>query len=295
MDSYDIIFVGHVAIDQIVPYSGSEHSVQAGAVLYSAMAATLSGKRLAVVTKMAEKDEYFLTPIRERGIAVYLLPSLVTTHMHVVYPTTNVDERQIFQKKSAGFFSINDLSAIEPCFAYLSGITNQEFTLEFMYELKERGFTLAVDMQSFIRQVDQKTNEILMRDVWQKRDIFSMADKVKLDAVEARLLTGTDNLEEAAMRLEKNGATEILITRRDGVLAYHKSKTYFEKYSNRNSNGRTGRGDTTFGAYLAHRIDHSVVESLTFATAIASIKMETPGPFKGSLEDVLNRIKASHS
>jgi sugar/nucleoside kinase (ribokinase family) len=54
--------------------------------------------------------------------------------------------------------------------------------------------------------------------------------------------------------------------------------------------GRTGRGDTTFAAYLARRNDHGVSESLKFAAALVSIKMETPGPFQGSLADVLARM-----
>jgi len=33
-----------------------------------------------------------------------------------------------------------------------------------------------------------------------------------------------------------------------------------------------------------------VEDSLKFAAALASIKMETPGPFRGTLEDVLGRM-----
>jgi sugar/nucleoside kinase (ribokinase family) len=47
------------------------------------------------------------------------------------------------------------------------------------------------------------------------------------------------------------------------------------------------------GAYLARRMDHGVQESLAFAVALASIKMETPGPFRGSLEEVLARMRES--
>jgi hypothetical protein len=46
---------------------------------------------------------------------------------------------------------------------------------------------------------------------------------------------------------------------------------------------------------LAWRLDHDVAASLKFAAALVSIKMETPGPFRGSLEDVLKRIDEKHS
>jgi sugar/nucleoside kinase (ribokinase family) len=42
-------------------------------------------------------------------------------------------------------------------------------------------------------------------------------------------------------------------------------------------------------------LDHDVRESLKFAAALVSIKMETPGPFKGTLEDVQKRLREKHS
>ena len=71
--------------------------------------------------------------------------------------------------------------------------------------------------------------------------------------------------------------------------------TFYEKFTNRSTIGRTGRGDTTFAGYLAWRMNHGVDESLKFASALASIKMETPGPFSGSLEDVLQRMNQAMS
>jgi hypothetical protein len=41
---------------------------------------------------------------------------------------------------------------------------------------------------------------------------------------------------------------------------------------------------------MARRLDHGPAESLKFAAAMVSIKMETPGPFKGTLADVLARM-----
>ena len=54
----------------------------------------------------------------------------------------------------------------------------------------------------------------------------------------------------------------------------------------RNLSGRTGRGDTTFAAYINERLSHSVPEALLTATATVSLKMETPGPLKGNRADI---------
>jgi sugar/nucleoside kinase (ribokinase family) len=164
-----------------------------------------------------------------------------------------------------------------------------------MKGLKSRGYSLSADMQSFVRRVTPVTHEIQFSDVENKRDIAGMMDKLKLDVVEARILTGTEDLEKAGIIVESWGCPEILITHSQGVLARVKGETHYEKFSNRSVAGRTGRGDTTFAAYLSWRLDHGVAESLKFAAALVSIKMETPGPFKGTLEDVAKRLREKHS
>lgn len=67
---------------------------------------------------------------------------------------------------------------------------------------------------------------------------------------------------------------------------------HFSRFSNRSVIGHTGRGETTFGAYLAWRPGHSVQEALDFAAALVSIKMEGIDPFTETLEDVITRLKA---
>jgi sugar/nucleoside kinase (ribokinase family) len=176
---------------------------------------------------------------------------------------------------------------------HLGALTDREFTIEFIQHLKQRGFRLSVDMQNFVRQVDTRTGVIRFKDAPAKRELVGLADIVKLDIVEAEVLTGTADLEEAARVVEGWGASEAILTCSDGAFARRKGVTYFTRFTNRTSQGRTGRGDTTMGAYLARRMDHPVQESLAFAVALASVKMESPGPFRGRLEDVLSRMGES--
>jgi sugar/nucleoside kinase (ribokinase family) len=178
---------------------------------------------------------------------------------------------------------------------HLAGISDTEFDMPLMKGLKSRGYSLSTDMQSFVRHVTPVTHDIEYSDVPNKKEIAAMMDKLKLDIVEARILTGTEDLEKAAIIVESWGCPEIMITHSQGVLARVKGKTFYEKFSNSNISGRTGRGDTTFSAYLSWRLDHDPKESLKFAAALVSIKMETPGPFQGTLDDVLKRLKEKHS
>ena len=292
---YDITFIGHMVYDEIIPFGGVARVAPGSAVLCGAMVAARVGKKVAVVTKMAQKDESILQPMKDLGIDTFLIPSEETSYNRVLHESENVDERTMTLIKSAGLISIDDVPALDSTCVHLAGISDTEFDMALMKGLKARNYpSLSVDMQSFVRHINPVTKNHEFSDVADKKEIVAMMDKVKLDIVEARLLTGTDDLEKAAIIVESWGCPEVMITHSEGVLARVNGKTYYEKFSNSNVTGRTGRGDTTFAAYLSHRLDHGVAESLKFAAALVSIKMETPGPFSGTLEDVNKRLKEKH-
>ncbi len=291
---FDIAFIGHVCFDEVISYGGESRVAPGSAVMCGALAAASTGKKVAVVTRMASRDQNILEPMLQNGIEVHFSPSSETTYMKVVHTTADVDERELYQLINAGFFLLEDVPPLSVRQVHLAGITDQEFDLGFIRGLKERGFRMSADMQSFVRQVDPVTRRIAFKDVPQKKELASLMDMVKLDIVEAKVLTGTDDLERAARIIEGWGCSEIMITKAEGVLARVNGKTYYEKFSNRSVVGRTGRGDTVFAAYLAYRLDHEVTESLRFAAALVSLKMEKPGPFSGTLADVLVRMQAAH-
>ena len=293
---YDITFVGHMCYDEIIPFGGKPRVAPGSAVLCGAMVAARIGKKVAAVVKMAKKDEAILQPMKDIGIDTYLIPSDETSYNRVVHESENVDERTMTLIKSAGLISINDIPALESICVHLAGISDTEFDMALMKDLKSRNYkSLSVDMQSFVRHINPVTHNHEFSDVADKKEIAAMMDKLKLDIVEARLLTGTEDLEKAAVIIESWGCPEVMITHFEGVLARVKGVTYYEKFSNSNVTGRTGRGDTTFSAYLSWRLNHDVRESLKFSAALVSIKMETPGPFKGTLDDVLIRLREKHS
>jgi sugar/nucleoside kinase (ribokinase family) len=292
-DLYDIVFIGHICFDEVVAYQGTPRVAPGSAVLCGALAAARVGKRVAVVTQMAPRDQNILESLRQNDVTLHVIPSAETTYMKVVHPSADVDDRQIYQLANAGFFSLADLPPLAARRVHLAGITDQEFDLDFIRGLKEKGYCLSVDMQSFVRQVQPVKHQIAFQDVPAKLEIVSQMDMVKLDIVEAKVLTGTDDLAKAARLIEFWGCPEVVITQAEGVLAQVGGQTFYEKFSNRSVLGRTGRGDTTFAAYLARRLDHDVPESLKFAAALVSLKMETPGPFSGTLADVMARMQTA--
>jgi sugar/nucleoside kinase (ribokinase family) len=284
---FDIAFLGHICFDETVNHDGSESICAGGAALYGAMAAATTQKKIAAVVMLAPKDHECLKIMIDRGIEVITIDSEQTTRVRVVHKSENVDQRHITTVAYAGAFeTVPNISAR---WIHLAGCNDHEFTIDFIRQIKDLGTPISVDMQSFVRYNSQKSGEVTFNDYPQKASVVELMDCVKLDVLEAKLLTGTDDIEKAARIVNEWGCPEVMITRSDGVLLISGGKTFFEKFTNRTSVGRTGRGDTTFGAYLARRLDYGPAEALKFAAALVSLKMENPTPFMGSLEQVLTR------
>jgi sugar/nucleoside kinase (ribokinase family) len=145
-------------------------------------------------------------------------------------------------------------------------------------------------MQSLVRQRTGEGDLLENRDVAGKERILPCLDIVKVDAMEAEALTGLADKKAALKQLGSWGCPEVVLTDSDGVFAYVNDRLLFQPFTNCSTAGRDGRGDTTFAAYISWRLDHEPEEALAFAAALASIKLETPGPFRGTREEVLARI-----
>jgi sugar/nucleoside kinase (ribokinase family) len=144
---------------------------------------------------------------------------------------------------------------------------------------------------------------MIFRDWKNKLRYMPYVSYFKADAAEAEILTGLADREKAARMIASWGGTaggssrtghepEVMITHNTEVIVLAGGTIYRAPFTPSNISGRTGRGDTTFAAYLAWRLSHGPEESVRFAAALCSIKMETPGPFSGRLEDVFARMKA---
>lgn len=288
IDRYDILFIGHINKDTVIPFQGPSFTEECSPVTFSAVAASCLRKRIAAVTKIRESEAHLLEPLRTAGVRLFLL-SGHTTEGHIVFPTASVDQRQIMRVKAGEPFVVEEIPSVEPCLIHLCCFDGSGWIPELMRGLKARAFRLSVDMMSVMLQPD-KTGAARLRDVPEKKEILDMADFVKVDVAEAEILTGADAIQEQADILEGWGSSETIITSSEGVLAHSKGKSAFAEFTNRGTRGRMGRGDTCMGAYLARRLDHSMEDSVRFAAALTSIKLESPGPFKGPLDDVIQRM-----
>jgi len=290
----DINYIGHICYDEVLHPDGRCTRHVGGAAIYGSVASAVAGASVAAELMLAPADEAALEVIRARGIAVYPVFTSQTTSVQVRHRSADMDDRTIVTRSFAGLFEGRHLHDIPARHYHLAGCNDHEFPLDFIRSLKTPSRTLSIDMQCFVRFNDKTTGEICFRDDPQKKEVAALMDKVKLDIVEARLLTGTDDLRHASQIVCDWGCPEVMITCQEGVAARDPRGYYFNRFANRSVAGRTGRGDTTFGAFLGRRARHGVEESLRFASALVSLKMEKPGIFDGTLEDVLRRMNQEH-
>ena len=95
----------------------------------------------------------------------------------------------------------------------------------------------------------------------------------------------------AAAALAEFGPREIVLTHRDGVLVRADGREYEALFRPREMRGRSGRGDTCIGSYLARRLDHSARDATLWAAAVTSLKLEAEGPVRRSVEDAKERCR----
>lgn len=284
----DITMIGHISKDIMHYIDGTQRFV-GGPVIYSSAAAAKAGKKVRVITAAAAEDDGALDEIRRLSVDVVRIDSPATTSIENTYHTADCERRDVTLLSQAVPFAVE---TVEPYLAgniiHLAGLFRGEIPDSLITLCAGYG-KVAIDAQGLLRCND--AGELAFHD-WQDKLVYLPAiTYLKTDAAEAQILTGCTDRVEAAEKLAGWGAEEVMVTHNTEVLVYTENTVYRAPFTPKNLSGRTGRGDTTFAAYLAWRIDHSPEEAVRFAAALCSLKMEKPGPFSGTLEEVYARME----
>jgi len=287
MPPYDIVIIGHVASDILI-YKGEASGFIGGGAYFSAFAARRSDVRFCVITKLAPKDFGILDGLKKDGIEVTAIPSLRTTSIENVFETDDVDRRKVRLLSQADPFHPEDIPEMDAKIYSLSGLFVDELPDSLIVYLARKG-EIALDLQAKLRYSEAGT--FAFKDWPDKEKYIPLVTYLKADSLEAEVATGTPDREEAARIFHRLGAKEVMITHSSEVILYNGEKMFRAPFTPDNLSGRTGRGDTCFISYVCWRLTHGIEESLRYAAALTSIKMEKPGPFLGTQEEVLARMK----
>ena len=290
---YDVATIGNYTKDTIVSPTGTRQ-VDGGGVCYSAHAAAGLGMKVAALTRLAAEDSHVLEALEAAGIDVYACESPESTLMRLEYPTTDVDKRTLTVTATAGSFTPVQVHAVEAKAFVVSPSIRGEVPLEVLKDLKKKGATVGLDVQGFIR-VAAPDGTLQHREWPEERPVLALVDILKADAVEARFLTGEKNIEAAALALARLGPSEIVLTHRDGLLVFADGEMYETEFHPENLVGRSGRGDTCLGSYVARRLESPPAEAILWAAAVTSLKMEAEGPFRRELGDVVHLLREKYA
>lgn len=285
--TYDLICIGNYTRDTIISPSGTKY-VDGGAVNYAAHAANRLGLTVGVVTRLAKEDQRVVDKFTSNSIDCYVTYTPESTSMKLEYPTLDPDLRTLSVASTAGAISAKDVENLQTRAAVIGSSLRGEVGLDVIKVLKEKNVLLGADMQGFVRVLRDQT---LVYEPWSEMEgTLPYLDVLKSDAVEAEFLTGVADIYQAAQIFSRMGPKEIVLTHKDGVLLYSQGEYREAGFYPQKLNGRSGRGDTCIGTYMAMRLSLAPREAVIWAAAVTSLKMEKLGPFDRTIEDVLALI-----
>lgn len=289
MKRYDSFIMGHISIDENI-YQGEAVKEMGGAVFYSSCASHAIGRKIGILTKLSRRDRKYLEAFDFPKEDITALDSRNTTSIRNIYISADRERRICTALSIADPFIIDDIpDNINSQIFHFAGLISGEFNNEMIKSLHNKG-KIALDVQGFLRTVVEN-KEMVFIDWEKKKEYLPYIDYLKTDAAEAEIMTGIKDRKKAAEMLFGWGAKEIMITHNKEALIYNGKKHYTCPLKPRNLSGRTGRGDTCFSAYITERLDKDIERALLFASALVSLKMERPGPFTGTRDEVEDYIK----
>lgn len=287
----DIVCVGHVTLDKIVTPE-KEVYMPGGTTFYMAHGIShLPSDKVSfkLVASLAESEMQAVEDIRKEGIEVDVIPSRKSVFFENIYGANQNDRKQRVRAK-ADPFTVESVKGIEAKYICLGSLLADDFSLDVVKELSQHG-SIVMDAQGYLREV--RDEKVYACDWENKLEFMKYIDILKVNEHEVRTLTGIEDLKEGAKQLAEWGIKEVLLTLgSEGSIILVDGVFYdIPPYTPKAETDATGCGDTYTMGYVYQRVQGaSPLEAGKFASAISSIKLEESGPFRGTLEDINQKI-----
>ena len=282
---YDICCIGHITLDEVItPHSSL--SMAGGTSFYFSNAICNMDASYILVTSLAEKEKRFVESLREKGIKVIVSYRSKTVYFKNIY-SHNLDRREQKVLQTGDPFSFDQIEKIEADIFHLGPLLAGDIPLELIKALSKKG-KVSLDVQGYLRKVENQN--VIAIDWKKKKEGLQYVDILKANETEMEMLTGTRDNREGARLLSDWGAKEVVITLGSKGSVIYMDQTFYTipAYVPAREADTTGCGDTYMAGYLYQRIKHAAIQDAgEFASAMASLKIESHGPFTGTEADVL--------
>ena len=282
---FDTMIIGQVCLDTNTDYDGTVEKSYGGAALFAGFAAGNMGNKTAILVKRNAATVDLANAYSGcENASILPIDSGESTIMENTYFSIDRERRISRCGGMIDPYRADELPHEESRVYHIAGLVRGDISANLMYACHKRGL-LAVDVQCMMRRV-LDDGSMRTEDWPEKLEMLPCIDFLKTDAAEAEVLTGQADREIAAGIMFGWGAKEIMITHNSEVIVYDGRTMFRQPLRPRNLSGRTGRGDTCFAGYITERLREDIPTALVRAAALVSLKMETPGPFRGRREDV---------
>lgn len=281
---FDTMILGQVCLDTNTDYDGTVEHRYGGAVLFSGHAAAAMGNKVAVVPKRDPATVDLADAFTGCDVTVFPRSSKHSTLMENTYFTADRERRRSRCTASIEPYTPDDIPSEETRLYHIAGLVQGDISGDVISACHKLGDT-ALDVQCMLRRIEID-GSLALHDWDEKREYIPLIKYLKTDAAEAEILTGLTDRDAAARLMCSWGAKEVMITHNSEVIVCSGDSVYRQPLKPRGLGGRTGRGDTCFSCYITERLHADIPTALLYAAALVSLKMETPGPFKGSRSDV---------
>jgi sugar/nucleoside kinase (ribokinase family) len=285
---YDICCIGHLTLDKVVTPKGVM-IMPGGTSFYFSNAIRNMDVRYILVTSLAEKEMDFVHDLRARGVEVNVFPGTNTVYFENIY-SDNLDHRDQRVLQTADAFTIEQMEHIDASVFHLGPLLAGDIPLEVIKALAKRG-RISLDVQGYLRKVENQNVHAI--DWLEKIEGLQYVDILKANEAEMKVLTGHENVRKGAKVLSDWGVKEVVITLGSLGSVIYVNHIFYDipAYVPAMETDTTGCGDTYMAGYLYQRIKLATPEQAgQFAAAMATLKIESPGPFTGTKADVLRLL-----
>lgn len=292
MHIHDLCCAGHITLDKVVTPKKTVHMPGGTAFYFSHAIRCFNDIDFKLVTALAESEMPVVEDLRTKGIDVDVMPSKHSLYFENIYGV-NQDNRTQRVLAKADPFNVDIFRDIDAKIYLLGSLLADDFPLELLKTLSKRG-RIAVDSQGYLREV--RDRNVYPIDWKNKLETLKYVDILKVNELEMEVLTGMQDIKEAAQQLYDWGVKEVLVTLGSLGSVIYDGKEFCKipAYKPTEIVDATGCGDTYVTGYLYKRAKGaSIEEAGKFAAAMATIKIEGSGPFNGTKEDVEARISTA--
>lgn len=289
---YDICTIGHITLDKVVTTQSIKH-MPGGTSFYFSKAVRQFDVKYMLVTALALKEHHVLTELRNEGVEICALPSDHTVYFENIYSANQNHREQNVLHKASPFVAV-EMPDIDARIFHLGPLLSDDIPVELVKALAAKGM-VSLDVQGYLRYVENQ--KVRYKDWEDKEEVLAHVSILKANEFEMEVIAGTSDVHDGAKYLAGLGVKEVIITLGSNGSIIYKNGAFYEipAFTPDEVVDATGCGDTYMAGYLWKKIQGASVEkSGEFGAAMATLNIQSSGPFSGNAELVERLIAESN-